>query len=142
MPSPTPIPWPVWGPSKSRWFAPSGLANRWITTTCGQRHAIIGLGGERAEGEPESAPITVLDFNQRALRRYMAQRERGEPEQDGNGVDEVNVEVVEGPTELGTALFAERIVSGLPYLRVTTRKSYEYESVLLDEERIIGLKVR
>lgn len=72
----------------------------------------------------------------------MAQRERGEPEQDGNDVDEVNVEVVEGPTELGTALFAERIVSGLPYLRVTTRKSYEYESVLLDEERIIGLKVR
>lgn len=87
------------------------------------------------------APITVLDFNQLALRRYVAQLqyERGSTEERAS---DVSVEVVRHATEFKSPLFIEPIVSALPYMRVTSRKTYDYESVLLDEERIIGLKVR
>lgn len=38
-------------------------------------------------------------------------------------------------------IFAEDIQSGLPYYEVTTKEAFPLSGILLDDERIIGLKV-
>jgi hypothetical protein len=40
------------------------------------------------------------------------------------------------------SMFKEDVRSSLPYVEVVTETEYEYDGVLIDEERILGLKVR
>jgi len=76
VPHPSPAPPPTkpyhrWGPTITRWFNADGIPTRWITTTAGQRYALI------ADAEPESAlgsgyPYVVLDFGKVAVQRMLA----------------------------------------------------------------------
>lgn len=40
-----------------------------------------------------------------------------------------------------TGIFAECVGSALPYVGCTSEARYTFDGVLLDEERVIGLKV-
>ncbi|KAH9941284.1 uncharacterized protein BXZ73DRAFT_88427 [Epithele typhae] len=62
--------WKQWGPARCRWFEDDRGRTRWITTTCGQRYVRL----------TEDGRLHAFDFNQRALRRHIGERERaGEP---------------------------------------------------------------
>jgi hypothetical protein len=53
------IPWVVWGPAVSRWFA--ARPARWFATCAGQRCVMV-----------QSGPITILDFNPFNIRKMSA----------------------------------------------------------------------
>ncbi|KAL6299410.1 hypothetical protein BKA93DRAFT_829888 [Sparassis latifolia] len=134
------VPWAVWGPPATRWLNGMSPNNRWITTTCGQRHVAVG--------HDMPFQISILNFNQLSLRRFIAQhphseallsvtRERTEPT---NG-ETVLIHAVHEPSTLFLEVFEEVVVSCLPYLSTTTIGEYDYANVLLDEDRIIGINL-
>lgn len=61
------IPWAQWGPSASRWFSADVMPIKWITTSAGQRCAVIHDGaGSRG------SPIMIIDFNPHNVRKIKA----------------------------------------------------------------------
>jgi hypothetical protein len=48
---------------------------------------------------------------------------------------------VEDTVIAARSIFKEDIRSSLPYVEIVTKTDYEYGGVLIDEERILGLKV-
>jgi len=49
---------------------------------------------------------------------------------------------VEDSVLVAGSVFKEDVQSSLPYVETMTRAEYHYEGALIDEERILGLKVR
>jgi hypothetical protein len=85
----------------------------------------------QAENDP--SPITVRDFNPYNIARYT------EPETDSIGGYR---RLVIDPTLLEPRhVFTEDVWSALPYIEVVSRQRYDYTAVLMDEERILGLRV-
>ncbi|PCH45032.1 hypothetical protein WOLCODRAFT_145295 [Wolfiporia cocos MD-104 SS10] len=111
-----PVPWTEWGPSVSRWFDMDDIATRWITVTCGQR--LVRM----ADTAP--APIEVLDFNPLAVRRAPP---------DGEVHKEAEL--------MASSAFHDPVVSALPYVVSRTREEYDCDSVLVDEDVIVGMKM-
>jgi hypothetical protein len=126
--SPACIPWNRWGPLITRCFSARGIAHGYITTTAGQRSVCIPT---QAENDP--SPITVRDFNPYNIARYT------EPETDSIGGYR---RLVTDPTLLEPRhVFTEDVWSALPYIEVVSRQRYDYTAVLMDEERILGLRL-
>lgn len=120
------IPWDTWGPPVCRWFDARDIATRWITTTCGQRYAVV------MRGIPAS--ISVCDFNQTSIRRHAQDASAGKL----SGADICPRLAVD---HLWSPAFQNPVLSCLPYIVTTTAQKYEYESALIDEDKVIGLKV-
>ncbi|TBU56474.1 hypothetical protein BD310DRAFT_823696 [Dichomitus squalens] len=139
--SPPSVPWKDWGPAHTRWFQDEISGTRWITTTCGQRFVRV-----RSDGR-----LYVYDFNQRAMRRFLQQRAlAGEPVGSRKGEKVIakgedprlRLKVVLGTTVIGySSAWAGEMESALPYIERSVPISEEYESVLVDEDIIVGLKV-
>ena len=133
------VPWEAWGPSATRWFEGDPASMRWITTTAGQRAVTM-------EDRP-STPIIVRDFNpyavcsaraRAAASAYLQQRcDWSEDLPNGN----VMTLKVDDSVLAAGSVFKDDVRSSLPYVEVVTRAEYRYEGVLIDEERILGLKV-
>ncbi|KAH9939181.1 hypothetical protein B0H21DRAFT_757168 [Amylocystis lapponica] len=121
--------WDHWGPPVCRWFDTRDIVTRWITTTCGQRYVVTM--------RHLPAFISVLDFNQKAIRRRPQEEQLGTREsRSGNGVcARLAVD------RLWSPVFKDIVHSCLPYIVTTTAQKYDYECVLIDEERLIGLKL-
>lgn len=66
------ITWADWGPPVSRWFDATGTPSRWITTSAGQRSAMI----RDDIGVTYGRPITILDFNPFNVRKMKAKMKR------------------------------------------------------------------
>lgn len=136
--SPAHVPWTTWGVAATRWFEGDPASMRWITTTAGQRSVTM------EEGAP--TPILVRDFNPYAVRAARAraiasgQSRRcnwGEELPNGN---KMTLKVEDSVLAAGS-VFKEDVRSSLPYVEIVTQAEYRYEGVLIDEERILGLKV-
>ena len=128
------VPWSAWGPSATRWSTPiSSLA-----TTAGQRAVIL-------KGRKPS-PIIVRDFNPYAVRAARALATASGQSQEGNWRNLPNGNwtslKVEGSVLTAGSIFKEDVWSFLPYVEIVTRRQYRYDYVMIDEERILGLKVR
>jgi hypothetical protein len=133
------VPWAEWGVAATRWFEGDPASMRWITTTAGQRAVTM-------EDVGSPTPIIVRDFNP-----YMVRSARGGVSANGrpqgynwsaqlpNG-NRMAVKVEESVLNAGS-VFKEDVRSSLPYVEIVTRAEYRYEGVLIDEERILGLKV-
>ncbi|KAI9462680.1 hypothetical protein F5148DRAFT_982664 [Russula earlei] len=137
--APVPVPWAAWGVAVTRWFEGDPASMRWITTTAGQRAVTM------EDGIP--TPIIVRDFNPYAVRSIRARAVASG--QDGpcdwsaelpNG-NRMTLKVEESVIAAGS-VFIEDVRSSLPYVEIVTWAEYQYEGVLIDEERILGLKVR
>jgi hypothetical protein len=112
---------------------------RWITTTAGQRAVTMEDGA--------STPIIVRDFNPYAVRSARARAAaRGHLEQwcdwseDLPNGNVMTIKVADSVLVAGS-VFKNDVRSSLPYVEVVTRAEYRYQGVLIDEERILGLKV-
>ena len=113
---------------------------RWITTTAGQRAVTMEDGA--------STPIIVRDFNLYAVRSARAraaasghsQQHCDWSEELPNG-NQMTLKVDDNVITAGS-VFKDDVRSSLPYVEIVTLADYRYEGVLIDEERILGLKVR
>jgi hypothetical protein len=133
------LPWEAWGPSATRWFKSDSVSVHWITTTAGQRAVTMEDGA--------STPIIVRDFNPYAVRSARAraaacgnlQQRCDWSEKLPNG-NTMTLKVDDSVFAAGS-VFKNEVRSSLPYVEVVTREKYHYGGVLIDEERILGLKV-
>ncbi len=69
------VSWTQWGPLASRWFSADVIPIKWITTSAGQRCAVIhDNAGSRG------SPIMIIDFNPYNVRKMKAKMRRATKE--------------------------------------------------------------
>ena len=130
------VTWPAWGPSATRWFLNNFPPILSIATTAGRRAVIL-------KGIP--SPIIVQDFNPyvvhgaRALATASGQSQEGNWRKLPNG-NRTTLKV-EGSVLTAGSIFKEDVWSILPYVEIATQREYRYDCVMIDEERVLGLKV-
>jgi len=130
------VPWSTWGPSATRWSLNNSSPFSAITTTAGQR--VVTL-----KGIP--SPIIVRDFNPYVVRAARALATASGQSQAGNWRKHPNGNrttlKVEGSVLTAGSIFKKDVWSFLPYVEIVTQREYRYDYVMIDEERILGLKV-
>ncbi|KAA1474117.1 hypothetical protein DENSPDRAFT_313633 [Dentipellis sp. KUC8613] len=121
--------WADWGPRATRWFDCDRISTRWITTTAGQRYVCA------ADPDQGEAPIVLRDFNPYNVWRQRQREERGE--------DTGRMRIVESSSVItSSGLFKRDLESALPYTEVESERPYMYDGVLIDEERMLGLRIQ
>ncbi|KAF8625449.1 hypothetical protein AX17_006850 [Amanita inopinata Kibby_2008] len=115
------IPWAEWGPPISWWFEPDFVSTRWITTTTGQRWVSLVW-----DSDEDVSAIIVADFNPHNIRRELAGVKR---------------HVQKGIKRLEHhGMFDEEINMALPHSISAMSGRWKFGGVLMDEERLLGLK--
>jgi len=141
-PEPTPalveVPWSVWGPPATRLFAWNPTPMCYIETTAGQRAVILE--------DYMPTPIIVRDFNPYAVRAARALAPVGQSQQVDWGKrlpngNRMSLKVEDSVLSAGS-IFKEDVCSSLPYIEVVTQGEYQYDGVMMDDERILGFRVR
>ena len=117
------IPWSKWGPPISRWFDDDQSLTRWITTSAGQRWAVL------KPVDRENYQISMIDFNPYNIRHAPSDLP-GELVVERQGIF----------LNHGDA-FAEKIEMGLGCTIYTAPEIYDFDGLLMEEERLLGLKV-
>ena len=129
------IPWDEWGTRHARWLDSHGFSSVYITSTAGQRFVSIDKNATLVPSH-----IRVIDFNQYHVRQALA----GDlyPSVDRLvGVDRPDYEDDE-PVWARKEPFADQeATSELPFIDMSTTAAYNFNSVLLDEQRILGIRV-
>ena len=143
-PKPTPavveVPWSVWGPPATRLFVGNRVASpNYIETTAGQRAVML-------EGRMLT-PMILRDFNLYAVRAARALASASGQSQQGNWSKQLpngNTMslIVEDSVLTVGSIFKEDVWSSLPYVEIVTRGEYQYDVVMMDDERILGFQVR
>ena len=139
-PTPTPVqvPWSEWGPTVTRWFEGDNTSTCFITRAAGQRAVTLE--------NMTPTPIIVRDFNPYAVRAARALAPTNGRLKQGNWSKELpngNQMTLNVEDRVLTAgsIFKEDVRSSLPYVEIMTQSEYDYEGVVIDDERIMGLKV-
>ena len=133
------VPWSAWGPTATRWFVGDPSSMAWITTTTGQR--IVTLEARTP------TPIVVRDFNPYTVRATRALAAANGGSRQGNWSMQLpngnwkTLKVKDSVLAAGP-LFKEDVRSSLPYVETVTQGEYHYDGVMMDDERILGVKVR
>jgi hypothetical protein len=144
-------PWKSWGPPNTRWFNADDITTTFITTTAGQRcvQFVPSIRNVSDRDNPMPDTIVILDFNPwhvklanydrkiRGLNVVLVGNDFG-PDGDG-GID-----IAYEPEEnicLAHGAFEEDIVGRLPFVACKLPEKWDYDAVLLDEERILGIRV-
>ena len=134
-------PWQLWGPPITRWFYADEFETAFITTTAGQRCvqfvSSTRSGSHRSDLMPDT--IVILDFNPWHVKR-------ADYDQKVRGLGGV---VLVGPSHneheanicLSRGAFEEHIQCSLPFVACKVPRKWDYDAVLLDEERILGIRV-
>lgn len=117
------FPWSAWGPPISRWFDDDQSLTRWITTSAGQRWAAL------KPVDREHYRISIIDFNPYNIHHAPS---------DLPG--ELAVER-QGTFLIHGDAFAENIRMGLSCMIYTAPELYDFDGLLMEEERLLGLKV-
>lgn len=126
------VPWREWGPRICSWFVTNDLSSRWITTTCGQRWVTT------ANGE---SSIYIRDFNPANIRRVTSML----GEATWYETDTAIITLVDSPLPIVIRFDdgAEgHITSNLPYLEIQTKEKFNYTSVFMSENNLLGVNVR
>jgi hypothetical protein len=133
------VPWSAWGPAATRWFKGGRTPVGWISRTAGQRAVTLR--------DSMPTPIIVRDFNPYAVRAACAAASASGKWQQGNwsmqlpNGNRMSLNVMESVLAVGH-IFKEDVRSSLPYVEIVTQNKYQYEGVMIDEQRILGFKVR
>ncbi|KAM6497732.1 hypothetical protein JOM56_005680 [Amanita muscaria] len=130
--------WADWGPPISRWFQVNGTVRG-----SGQRQVFL----EPSPRDKLKCIVGVEDFNLYNVRRNagMTAQLRGEGEHNsgngnnGEGKKEGNEEELEILKHEG--VFSEEVYMGLKRVVYHAPGEYDLHAVLMDEERLLGLKV-
>ena len=136
-PPPAHVPWATWGVAATRWFECDPGSMRWITTTAGQRSVTME--------ESALTSIFVRDFNPYGVRAAQARATASGQSQRCNWSEQLPngnrmTLKVEDSVVTADSMFKEDVWSSLPYVEIVTQAEYPYEGVMIDQERILGLK--
>jgi len=145
------VPWALWSPS-TRWFRDMA-SPRWVRDVHGTRFAARVL-------THDGSKTRIYDFNTLPYRRhsnyphhlhsYGTSTEYAHDDYGGGWSiirEEDKKQWVRRPVWEETVIkpgttFAEEVITGLPYLEITSVDSVEYSGVMMDGERIVGMQVR
>ncbi|KAM6497444.1 hypothetical protein JOM56_007917 [Amanita muscaria] len=135
------VKWADWGPPTSRWFQVNKSHRGWINQSTGQRFAFLGPNPR----DKTKCIVRVADFNLHNVKRnadaMMAQR-RGEGEDNGgndnNGEGKKEEELEKLDHE---GVFSEEVCMGLKCVVYHAPGEYDFDIVLMDEERLLGFKI-
>ncbi|KAF7353777.1 hypothetical protein MVEN_01063200 [Mycena venus] len=123
--------WADWGPFIGRWFAASAFPDGWPSITCGQRCILL----------TPDRHILLLDFNPYTWKRTLLEKARR------NGIAAIPatdqfVFVPSSELDVGDELawLGEQVHSRLGYVAKKSRKTTNWDSVMIDEEWIVGVK--
>jgi hypothetical protein len=111
----------------------------YIETTTGQRAVTLG--------DRMPAPIIVRDFNPYAVRAARSLASASGQSQQGNWNKRLpngNMMFLKVEASVLTAgsMFKEDVWSSLPYVEIVTQDGYQYNGVMMDDERILSFPVR
>lgn len=115
------IPWDAWGSSIAAWL-PYDTNHRWSLTTHGQRFVYLPSEDERF--------IRVRDYNPYKVKKMLAKTELP-----------ANVTIVREEAEYAPGRFEVEVHSRVPYVEYVMKSKPSYDGVMIDEERIIGMRV-
>lgn len=112
------------------------IPTRLITVSSGQRY--VRLTSDRH--------IHLFDFNPHHVRRELARANSIDANADANTGARSAVEVVHGKTFLIHPIesypWRKKVYTELPYVHTISKDRHSIGAVLIDGERIIGIKVR
>jgi len=141
--------WREWGPQNTRWFEDL-LSTNW-------QHAIHGLRtvecvpvGERSgdahahghqhwEHTTGTHKLRIRDFNPNIVRGAIVAKRDRERDEDKN---KWKVVTTMDPVANTRIVFEEEVLSALPYREVVTEETVQVAEVMMDESRILLIKVR
>ncbi|KAM6501846.1 hypothetical protein JOM56_001823 [Amanita muscaria] len=136
------VQWADWGPPISRWFQVDETQARWIMNSTGQRYAFS------VPNDRNKLTVSVADFNPYNVRKNaeMMARLRRESKDDGSngnndgegkekGDEEEELEMLDHG-----GMFSEEVCMGLKCVVYPAPGDYDFDGVLMDEERLLGLK--
>jgi len=142
-PEPTPalveVPWSVWGPPATRLFLRNHTPMCYIETTAGQRAVMLE--------DRTPTPIILRDFNPYSVCAAGALASTSGQSQQGNwsmqlpNGSRMSLQVEDSVLTAGS-IFQEDVWSSLPYVEIVTQDEYQYDGVMMDDERILGFQVR
>lgn len=151
--TPLVVNWKDWGPMDTR-FIQHGAQFSWL------RYVLLSPPNQVAYGlqilryihgqrvicptvisfSSNQHEITILDFNQCALRAHLFECLIGEDDQELGSTISNSLEIE--PTRIPpNDIFKEEILTYLPYYTVTREVLNLYSGFMIDEERLVGLKV-
>lgn len=141
--------WHEWGPQNTRWFQDL-LSTNWQHAIHGLRTVECVLAGERgvnthAHGDHQlehtagMRKLRIRDFNPNVVRDAIVAQREGKKDGDKN-----RWKVVTTMDSVVNAMnaFEEEIRSSLPYREVVTEETVQVAEVMMDESRILLIKVR
>ncbi|KAF8889441.1 hypothetical protein CPB84DRAFT_1849388 [Gymnopilus junonius] len=154
------VPWESWGPAITRWLPAESWSMNFITLSAGQRFVFLSIPSDLGDSDDGidllfEPLFTLLDFNPWNVKRFQGKDLSNvrHPTRTVIGVNpipastpvEENHPLAELPENICPRLdsFAEDVVSRLPYVEYSHLDHFHYmahTSVLIDEERLIGLK--
>ncbi|KAK7047792.1 hypothetical protein VNI00_006120 [Paramarasmius palmivorus] len=138
-----PVPWLAWAPPVAYCMDCGGdLPSRWITTTCGQRFVMLPTDDWELDvfGNREPAPLVVYDFGKGSVKKVESEYERLSLEDKLRYTGPVVRRAMSLPEE-SAKIFADPIESYLPFVETRTEQTYGFDGALMDDERIIGIKL-
>ncbi|KAM6499996.1 hypothetical protein JOM56_005504 [Amanita muscaria] len=132
------VKWADWGPPISRWFPVKEIQAQFITSF-GQRCAFLFPNPRNRR----KTMVTVVDFNPHNFSR-MKLCPRGEGEDKGSTGNSGDEKEDENELEIldHEDVFSEEVYMGLKCVVYHTPDQYDFNQLLMDEERLLGLKVR
>ncbi|KIL58182.1 hypothetical protein M378DRAFT_86879, partial [Amanita muscaria Koide BX008] len=129
-----------WGPPISRWFQVSETHARWTGHSNGQRCAFL----EPTPLDGEKSMVSVVNFNSYNFAKNAAMMARLQTgENNGSNGNKGKEEGEEGEFEIldHKGVFSEEVYMGLKCAVYRTPDEYDFDLVLMDEERLLGVKV-
>jgi hypothetical protein len=110
---------------------------------------IMNTAGQRAVTLEDSMPASIIirDFNPYAVRAVRAIAAASGQSQQGNWSEQLPngnrmTLNVEGSVIPMGIIFEEDVRSSLPYIEIVTQDKYHYDRAMIDDQRILCLKVR
>ncbi|KAM6499814.1 hypothetical protein JOM56_005322 [Amanita muscaria] len=134
------VPWAKWGPPISRWFQVSETHARWTGHSNGQRCAFL----DPTPLDREKSVVSVVNFNSYNFARNAAMMARLQTgENNGSNGNKGKEDGEEGEFEIldHKGVFSEEVYMGLKCAVYRTPDEYDFDLVLMDEERLLGVKV-
>lgn len=121
------VPWDTWGPHATRWIPNACLSQHdwWQTATAGARVAVT---------VDRSGSTVIMDFHPPRIniaRAKLLANKSANPQ----------IWVQEEETVVDSGMFKESFTSRLPYVARVFGKIERYADLLMDEERLVVLKV-
>jgi hypothetical protein len=144
--------WHEWGPQNTRWFEDK-LSTNWQHAIHGLRtveclqvnertvdaHAHHHHGHQHWEHATASRKLRIRDFNPNVVRGALVAKKNGKKGEDKN---KWRVVTTKDPVSNTKDVFEEEIWSALPYREVVTEETVQVAEVMMDESRILLIKVR